>query len=253
MTTATSMYTYIDEFEKKSGNGVFPNIDRKQLVADLKARMAKPSLVDQSYASLCGPACMAYIVLSKLPAAWAAYVMSLYDTGSAKLGRGMLVKPSEGCRNAKPGGKISGVDWVGLASLRDSENAVWEYNNPDDAFAGITMPGGLENWFKQMKWTGVKEETNLVRTKDADNLRDASRLFAQGHSICLFVWGDVVNGHKAGFFTTPNHWVVLTRMPQITKQSVTLQVYTWGGLHNLNLSPEIFFAGYYGYVAGKWS
>lgn len=248
----TSMYTYIDDFAKQTGNGKYPDCPRPDVVKDLKARMAKPSLVNQSMASLCGPACLSFIILSKLPAMYAAYVMSLYDGGSAKLG-GLLVKPSDGCRNAKLGGKIAAVDWVGLASLRDSENSDFEYNDPDDAFPGITMPGGLEDWFKALKFGSVREETNLVRTKGADNLKEAGRLHAAGHSVCLLIWSDVLKGHRAGFISFADHWVVMTRQPSFNaNKTVSFEVYTWGQTWPVNVSQDLFFRAYYGYVSGKF-
>jgi hypothetical protein len=253
MTQAVSMYTYINEFAKKAGNGKFPNIDRAEVVKGLKERMRSPETVNQDQASLCGPAALAYAILSHLPEMYAAYIMSLYDDGAAKLGK-LMIRPSAGCRNATIGTDIPAVDWIGLASLRDSENANWEYNSPSDKFAGITMPGGMEDWFKALGFTDVREETNIVRTKGLDNFREAARLYAAGYTVCLFIWKDVLDGNRAGFFSTPNHWVVLSKYPSLTAdRKVGFRVFTWGAHKLVGPMPQAdFLKGYYGFLAGKW-
>lgn len=253
MNQAISMYTYIEEFAKRPGNGKFPKISRAEVVTGLKERMAKPETVNQAVASLCGPACLAYVILKHLPEMYAAYIMSLYDTGSAKLGK-LTVKPSDGCRSVNPTGKVSAVDWVGLASLRDSENANWEYNSPDDQFAGITMPGGLEGWFKALGMTDIREETNLVFTKGTDNLKQAANLYAAGYSVCLFLWGSVITGKIPSVMSTPNHWAVLSRYPLFSSDdTISFQVFTWGAHYVVPpLKRQNFLKAYYGFVAGKW-
>jgi hypothetical protein len=256
------MYTYIDEFAKKAGNGAFPNLQRADIVSGLKERMATPHSVDQSVASLCGPACLAFIILKHLPAMWAAYVMGLYDNGSAMLGK-LRVQPSKGCRNVKlpppnPDPKkrttIHPVDWVGLASLRDSENANFEYNSPSDAFPGITTPGELEKWLKALKMADVREKTNFWFLKDMDDFKRAAILYAQGYAICLFVNDEILYGHRVGKLSVPNHWCVLNGNPILGRNSlITTQIFTWGKNRQVSVTEDVFLRGFYGYVAAKWA
>lgn len=256
------MYTYINEFAKKPGNGKFPHLERADIVSGLKERMASPQSVQQSIASLCGPACLAFTVLKNLPAMWASYVMSLYDNGGAMLGR-LHIQPSDGCRNvrlprpaAKPENRtnIHPVDWVGLASLRDSENDNFEYNDPNDAFPGITTAGELADWFRALKMTDVRNETNYWYGKDMGDLKKAAILFAQGYSVALFVNGEVLLSHRRGFWSFPDHWCVLNGNPHLggPNKVVSAPIFTWGKTRQVHVTEEIFFEGFYGYVAGKW-
>jgi hypothetical protein len=241
----------IADFAAKSGNGAFPNIPRDKVAAGLLQRIASPQSVDQGQASLCGPASLAFSILSNLPAMWVDYVTSIYDRGATKLGK-LLVKPSDGCRNARLGTKIAPVDWVGLASLRDSENAMFSYDNPDAEFSGITMPGGLEEWFEKTGFKSVSNETNVWFTKGVGNLKEAASKLDHGHSVCLFIWAEVINGHSPGLISIPNHWVVMTRRPQFSSNSVSFEIFTWGGRRTINMQLKKFLDAYYGYVAGKW-
>ncbi len=242
----------IADFAAKNGNGAYPNIPRAEVAAGLLQRIKSPDSVDQGRASLCGPACLAFSILSSLPAVWVDYVTSIYDRGTTKLGK-LLVKPSDGCRHARIGTKISAVDWVGLASLRDSENSNFSYDNPNDEFAGITMPGGLDDWFEKTGFSGVKNETNVWFTKGIGNLQEAAAKFDHGHKVCLFIWAEIINGHSPGLISIPNHWVVMTRRPQFNaNKSVSFDIFTWGGRRTINCPQKKFLDAYYGYVSGKW-
>ena len=247
------MSTYINEFKARTGNGKYPNIDRQLLVTQLYDRMARPASINQNLASLCGPACLAFAILKHSPAMYAAYIMSLYDTGSAQMHK-LMIKPSDGCRNATLRGMIPEVDWVGLASLRDSENANFEYNDPSDAFPGITMPGGLEEWFKKLKFTEVREKTNLWFKKGMDDFKQAAKLFAQGHVVCLFVNDGVLYSRRTGLLSVPNHWCVLNSNPHFGKNDlISMEVFTWGKSRMVTVTADVFIGGFYGFVSGKWS
>ena len=83
-----------------------------------------------------------FSVLRKDPWLYVRYVISLYDNGHGALGDspGIWVKLGMDCKNFKPNGKIPPVDWIVLASLRDSENDFIDYQDTSDKAAGITPP-----------------------------------------------------------------------------------------------------------------
>ena len=78
-----------------------------------------------------------------MPHLYTQYVIDLYRTGEARIGD-LHVKPSAGCRAYQsPRDKIHPVDWIALASLRDSENSFLDYSSANDTAAGITIPRGF--------------------------------------------------------------------------------------------------------------
>ena len=79
------------------------------------------------------------------------------------------------------------MDWIPIASLRDSENWFFDYQDVNDATAGITMPSALESWFRKVGYREIVNETNVFLTKDEDCLRRASALWAKDYWVCLFI------------------------------------------------------------------
>jgi hypothetical protein len=250
-----------DVYSKPLGRAAFTNIDRLAFRETLKARCNRPSLIDQSVASLCGPASLMYLIASDNPGLYSQYANDLYETGQALLGA-LRVAPGEDCRSYNPTGKIAAADWVTLASLRDSENAVFDYDDADDAFAGITLPGQLSDWLGAVGYQSVSNETNLYFTKGEGNFREAVSLLNMGYRVCLFIdLNGVDQGIRRGrlrqIFTTANHWVVLKEVSLLTTASVKFTIYTWGHDDHavpragLTMSMEDWLQNYYGYVAGK--
>jgi hypothetical protein len=243
----------INDFAGKSGNGMFPKITRSKVADGLRERVNKPWAIDQGRASLCGPAALVFAVARKSAQEYVDYVTELYDTGSARLTDHWIipVEPGSDCRNADPAGDPPGVDWVALASLRDSENDFVDYQDPEDQVAGITSPSMLSVWLKHCGFGSRVNKTNVFFTKDRENLEEASRLHNAGHTVCLLCKGDTVKGIPGGWSSTPSHWVVMTRAPQFSSGSVSMKVFTWGQDRELSMSQSVFFSTYFGFVSGK--
>lgn len=124
----------------------FPSIKttRRLYGSSLVHRVNNPDAVSQGMSSLCGPASLMYMLLLKRPDVYVQYAIDLYVTGKASIGR-LRITPGDGCRRSSAGG-MAPVDWITLASLRDSSNDLFAYDSPSDEFAGITLPGSLTGW-----------------------------------------------------------------------------------------------------------
>ncbi len=239
----------------------FPKIDPVVFRNELRVRRDDPGLINQSSASLCGPSCLMHILATNYPSKYWQFGIDLYELGSAALGS-LVIEPGEDCRSYKPDGRISSADWVTLASIRDSENGIFDYEDPSDEFSGITLPGELADWFESIGYHGVENETNLYLTKDFSDFAQAIQLFNQGYQVCLFIDANAVSSNRVsrGFFsqiaTTANHWVVLRSISLVTEASVVFEVYTWGsGNHRVpqagTMSMSDWLKDFYGYVAAK--
>lgn len=236
--------THVENLAQFSGFGLgndvkplepsaFPNIERIELMRTLRQRVENPQAIDQAGSSLCGPASLMYILATKRSAMYFRFVVELYERGSAMLGS-LRVAPGEDCRNYTPGTKLAAADWVALASLRDSENAIFDLDEVEDRFAGITMPNELVGWLNAVGFSNVLNETNLFLTKGEDDFRQAAQLASQGYKVCLLVdaagiqTGASERGALRQIFTVPNHWIVLDTIHQLAPESVEFSIYTWG-------------------------
>ncbi|RZG77976.1 hypothetical protein EXE10_18545 [Acinetobacter sp. WCHAc060033] len=189
--------------------------------ASLASRLKEP-YPDQKYTNLCGPAAFFYCVLNSNKNIYKKIVKSLWEKGEASHNR-LVIKPKiEGARlvsnfyDEKGNPNISSVDWITLASIRDSQNGVTEYNSATGAISAITTPDELKNWlscigfsipvyhsfFRQkvprsVDWLSVLRELSQYPSKDFYYVfLTNSALTAQG--------GDIPR-----IATIPSHYIVL--------------------------------------------
>ena len=245
-----SIESILASFEAGSGNGAFPWVNRSQVALGIRNRLRDPDMIDQGDASLCGPASFLYCVIKDYPETWVTYVTQMYLTGRARI-HGLEVKPSRDCLNAKLSG-IKAVDWVALASLRDSENTFFDYQDSSNKVGGITMPGTLAGWFERAGYRQVTNETNVFFTKGTDTMRTALGLVGQRRRVCMFVNDTMVNRptQAGGTFSTANHWVVLTGGDGIHGDKIGLKLWTWGKTKNMvGFDTGKIVSNFYGYVA----
>jgi hypothetical protein len=205
-------------------------------------------------------------------------IVDLYNKGHGSLG-GLLVNPGNDCMNYKmPGVKMSPVDWIGLASLRDSSNALLDYDSVKDQMSGITTPGSIKKWFEKSGFSSVYQNTNLIFDKGLNTLFEANTKYQSGASTCLFIGSSVFSNLKKGK-APADHWVVLNsaitldgklassikplyanntiNSDDIMKMKIDFNVYTWGRANykittlSKSLTVNEFLDYFYGYVSAK--
>jgi len=267
------------QFASRKGAAAFPNLgaSRSQFAQALMERINSPTLLDQGATSLCGPAVFLYNVLKREPEDFAKYVIELYETGSGHI-RTLKVKAGTDCRNYHPlGSQVAAVDWVALASLRDSSNSFLDYDSASVEAGGITMPGTLTGWFRAANFSQVQNKTNIFFDSDLSTLVKASQLFSSGFVVCLFIGANLLTG-KVGDTIIPDHWVSLSSAVRVdghtTSQLSSLgkkvngdeklstagigfDVFTWGETSypvrkkRADLTVGTCIDYFYGYVAAK--
>ncbi len=253
------------EAEMPTGPAAFTGVGREEVYEGAKERMGPGAgLIAQRGASLCGPAAFMFITARHHPERYYRFATTLFETGDAKLGE-LRIKPGEDCRAYSPGAQIAAVDWVTLAGIRDSENAVFDYDDIDDAFAGITLPGELASWMRKAGYKKVVNETNLYFTKSKGNFLEAVSLHRKGRRVCLFIDLNGIENPSPGrgrfsrIFTSANHWVVLEDVQCTRDDEVKFKIFTWGDddyavppdpLHSgKKLKMSDWLQNYYGYVS----
>lgn len=271
-----SVTSLLAEFGLKKGPGAFSGVTRQAFTEGLRDRVALPDSVRQGGSSLCGPAALMRSLLLDNPELYVRYAISLFETGEAQLGK-IHVAPSADCRACNPGKHISAVDWVTLASLRDSENDVFDYDDPSDQFAGITMPGELAGWFEKVGYVNVVNETDIYFSMSRREIDVAVHLRDAGQRVCLFVEASVIKKKSRGtsILSTPDHWVMLERslgtLPHfgtswdqngsnwgVIGDRVNLEIWSWGDTFSFTqddrnaFDSDDFSGRFYGYVAAEF-
>lgn len=247
-------------FMKRSGRTYFPKLSRDTVGLGLLMRIANPGLLRQGSASLCGPAALLHNIATDRPGEYAQYAIRLYEEGKATLGSRLHVKPGSDVRSYTPSG-ISEVDWLTMASLRDSENWFFDYDSTGREFAGITVPGELVDWFRKAGYSDVQEDTNLTNltSKGAGTVADANKLFDSGYRVCLFISANMMEEAdqrtRGSIFT--RHWIVQRSRIDLSNGKTKVTVFSWGqGDYQIpsgkqELTEDEFLGNFYGYVAAK--
>jgi len=287
----------MEKFKQGKGSLKFKCIEdgdkgRTEFVASLEKRFSDARKVSQGLTPLCGPAAFMHCIASDRPADFVNYVLDLAETGEARLG-GLSVKPSADCRNAVVAKKIiDPVDWVALASLRDTTNTFSTMSSEKDNAAGITFPADMQKWFSLTGWFsgGVSKNTNLASSLSARHLIGINQR-TDSH-ICMLIRSEIFRRtaadiginklgtnipKKGGKF--PNHWVVLKGRIQVglcnpiltcnfddksttysKGQAIKFSCWCWGEDDNRvidtaakNITAEQLSRYYYGYVSAKRS
>ncbi|MBR0869398.1 hypothetical protein JQ633_03440 [Bradyrhizobium tropiciagri] len=249
------------DFLRRRGNGYWPHLDRDEVGVGLLLRLAKPSLLRQGDANLCGPAAFLFNLLSDQPGEYAKYTMDMYENGAAKIHR-FLIKPSGALRAyALPAGAVDPVDWLTMSSLRNSEDWFIHFDSTDGTLSGATTQMELAWWFDQAGYTGIKEDANIARhQRDTDNMDEASRLYSAGYRVCLLIDDQMLYASKqtksGSVVLRDRHWVVLRSKIDRSGGNVKMNIFTWGdGDYKVPqgdpLTVSQFLENYYGYVAAK--
>ncbi|WP_245945871.1 hypothetical protein [Helicobacter didelphidarum] len=210
---------------------------------------------DQGPTSLCGPATFFYCLLLDRPDLYVKCVIDLWERGEANI-KNLHIKPSEDCKNPYSliqktlkdwADYINGVDWITLASLRDSENSIFDYDEADDKIAGITFEGELKSWFikvgAELLFSNITYGLHINKNKLLQ-LVEYKQKYPQSHIISLINSGVLYNGDTTQI-KGKNHWIVWNTSPQDSSKdidsntsdtaSITQQVVSWGEI-NQNLT-----------------
>lgn len=264
----------LNQFTNRSAtssiNRAFSQIDPTGIATSLQKRIQSPWLIKQGQSSLCGPASFFYCLAKDAPQLYIQVVLDLYTKGESVINQ-LRIKPSAKCLNASlpSTANMDKVDWIALASLRDSSNSAFSYDSPSDQLSGITMPKHLASWFRDAGYRHVKNDTNLIFDKGIKSLQDAQLEFSSSKNVCLFITAKTLN-NKFVLSTSPDHWVALSRAitatglsktftganPSDFKNSiVSVQAFTWG-YEAYELNPLKRVAGdfcdyYFGYVSAS--
>lgn len=173
-------------------------------------------------------------------------VNELWLYGKTKIGA-LNIVPSNSCRHPMGafydayGERVKGIDWITLASLRDSENSIMSYDEIDDQASGITLWGALTEWFVS---AGYQKEFSNVGLSHV-NLKELSTLneyIRKGCRVVTLISAGILDGFDSTV-TAKNHWIVwdgpiTTQYGEVisltTKENelVQLKLFSWGKVKN---------------------
>ncbi|MCW5747880.1 MAG: hypothetical protein KIT36_16945 [Alphaproteobacteria bacterium] len=251
----------VNDFEARPGVGKFLHYqDRKAFAADLRERIKDPGKINQGNAGLC-PSASVLIALARTNVrAYAKLVIDLYERGEARL-NGWELKPCQDllAYQLPADGKIKPVDWVPMASIRDSENWLIDYQSIEDE--GGAWGNEVARWLRRAGFKTVVEDWRFDRHVPESNIRNADTFYQNDHQVLLLIKAPLLWGKPASDRITASHWVVLASPVTFGTDAagdttVSFTVFSWGKRYSIpnqgTMKLKDFLDYDYGFVACKF-
>ncbi|MGE7955241.1 hypothetical protein ACQKQA_01370 [Pseudomonas sp. NPDC089530] len=88
--------------------------------------------------------------------------------------------------------------------MRDSENLLFAYDEPDDMFSGITLPAGLRKWFKQAGAEVLFDNTQFSSPINQKQLVELFQYIRPGTHVATLIGAGMLAANAGQM---KNHWV----------------------------------------------
>lgn len=218
---------------------------------------------DQYYTMLCGPAAYFYCLMIDRFDIYEVFIWNLWSYGKAKLGS-MNIIPHEKTKKNEDlfGGftfpRISAIDWISMASLRDSSNKLLDYESVSNKVSAITLWDDIERWMISLGSKKIFSNISLKHSEINDICKLNSFINGNVHVISLISAGMLQKGADVPF---KDHWIVwdgklkLLNGDDITlstdkKELVSLRLFSWGTVKDNGLRAGLTLEDFSHYLFG---
>ncbi|MCB0968473.1 MAG: peptidoglycan-binding protein [Ilumatobacter sp.] len=234
--------------------GPWQHVQWNAVRAETARRVFDPNLISQETLSVCGPATIAHMQADLAPAAYAAFVRQVFETATIDgdtANDDLLANVPAG--RVDGAGPMDQVDWMLLSCMRDTENAIVDFDgNASDLFSGITMPGEMAEWMEEI--LGCVETEHYTsylwgEVSNAETVSNLMRAHGDGVVVAMLVDHDKLQ-NRSGAINIPDHWIRLLRPIDISGDQITVHVYTWGAEYTFNYDEDGFEDVLFEFVVG---
>ncbi|MGJ7031967.1 hypothetical protein [Niabella hirudinis] len=262
---------------------------RDQVKNEVNERKVLPWKINQSATSLCGMACMAYLLAREDPDGYEQLALKLHQQGKVVY-KNYTIEPDKDLFEMNPADPkckyphhtMPYIDWILLASLRSSESSIGYKGQAGEDFKAINWPtimvslGKKLLGYKTVEIDFYKANKSYIRDYfgSDEKLRilekDIDRDYKNGYRICMMIDGDMMYGKSEYTWSDfqDYHWIVYegglgllndTGVPETDYddvKTVKFKEFTWGeDVQNSRtmkgISKKAFISNYYAYIKLK--
>ena len=185
----------------------------------------------QGRTELCGPAAIAYDLFLADPTTYLSSLAALYEAGECPVG-GLYLRPKEKLKRSYRK-KITAIDWMFLASMREGRNKVFSIDSDSRWWAFFTPPVDMTFWLRRIYPNESIKQRLRFRKKDSNKAhrRAISEALRKDTRSFFLIDGKLITPHSRGNRLSRLHWIVIK--PGSAKWTsegkyVTFTFYTWG-------------------------
>ncbi|MBV6691216.1 hypothetical protein [Serratia quinivorans] len=207
---------------------------------------------NQYYSMLCGPAAFYYCLMMDRYDVYEQLVWDLWSHGKAMLGE-WLLQPNVNTMKVRDlfagmsHPRVSAIDWITMASLRDSSNNLLKYESVGDKVSAITLWGDIEKWMLNAGAHKIFSNISMYHSNLSDVCKLNSLMSNNVHILSLISAGMLQQGADVPF---KDHWIVwdgelkLANGQRITNETnleelVSLRLFSWGEVKDNSLRASL--------------
>ena len=232
----------------------WPNLDSEQVMPRLQKLYQTPYLFQQGNLGLCPAATFFYHMYTLKPVETAQFAQDLYLHANGTLGK-LVVRPGSDLLKADYHATIfihkalrffpDQADWMIMCSLRDSENAWFDYEgNPSDFVGEWSSAGHLSDWYTTTGFfTSVKFDSYYLTDPSVDTLLQ-TLVKTDKNGIALRIKTKMLRSLGVQSSILPDfHIIPVLTTPVIDKamNRIEFQYWTWGRPPPLVLNEDLDF------------
>lgn len=249
----------IAEFERSLVPGVWPGLDRDQIIAEMRSRLQNPFSLSQGGQPLCGPAVIIFELIRHHPIEYIQMCRNLFQIGGFHSQKNTWISASQTLRERQGNLLMPQLDWMVLSTLRESQNLFLPVTPtaPDILrnLAGITKPWEIIAWTQEiLGFSHVKSE-NAYLFGDMQAIENATAVLNQGGVAFALINGEGLLNNKPSLIPYPSHWVALVSDIDLTNNNyqefIDFEVYSWAKKIKVTVEKKAFSLHFWEAITGQ--
>jgi hypothetical protein len=255
LTSASMLEWTLQNFESSAAPGVWSQIDKPSLMADVRATVADPEgQIYQAKAQFCGPTSIVLELARHMPRRYVRICQELYETGGF-VSRTKAINATDDLRASPVGQDMSAADWMLIATMREEENAVFpvtaDATGIDAQVQGMTTQWEMDGWTNEILF---KDETAITTTfvwGEQDAIAYADQVYNAGGVAFVMINSDLLLRPTENTNPLlPDHWVVYRGGLAVNGDQIQFRLWSWAQFYDIDMPLGRFEDCMYGIVTG---
>jgi hypothetical protein len=252
-------------FEQSTDLGVWPLLQKVQVIAGMRERLLNPFKVNQGGQPFCGPTALLFELVRQEPERYIEICRSLFERGHFR-STNQTIHATERLRNSPGEFRMGQADWLVLATLRDAENILFAVDPAAPEFvrnlSGMTKSWEMVGWAREVLGYRKVSYRHAYVMGDVQALREAQRAIDRGGVAFMLITAENFLKKSDLKVTFPNHWIVLLDSSKLPRRNLLpwqkdnqpnleFEVYSWGRRYQISLPERTFDDHFWGVVIAE--